>query len=393
MRVIDADGHIIEAEGMFANIDPEFYPRRPIPLFLPSDTVAGALNGIWMIEGKAYPSVGSPGGETLFYTPGSISSQGNSTTLGDQTLEDVEARLAGMDRFQIDQQFLFPTMFLISCVEDVRLEAALFRCYNEYLSKACERANGRLGWTALIPFRDPKEAVKELERASALGASGVFTMGVIFDRQLSDPSFYPIYDAMGELDLPLCVHLGWGSPLATQIFSSNSFFCSASIPVIWGFTFVMTSGLLGRFPKLRVGFIETGSEWVPYTITQVRRHYQLPSLLRDPKRARRRGVDQDYYRDPVDWFREGRAFVTCEIEEDLPYLLKHLGEDGLMLSSDYPHGDPSADESYVAKLEARDDIPEGVKGKLLGDNAARFFRAPRVSAEAGDRVAAATKSC
>lgn len=85
--------------------------------------------------------------------------------------------------------------------------------------------------------------------------------------------------------------------------------------------------------------------------------------------------------------------MTCEIEEDLPYLLKHLGENGLMLSSDYPHGDPSADESYVAKLEARDDIPEGVKGKLLGDNAARFFRAPRVSAEAGDRVAAATKSC
>ena len=80
------------------------------------------------------------------------------------------------------------------------------------------------------------------------------------------------------------------------------------------------------------------------------------------------------YRDPVDWFREGRAFVACEPEEDLPYLLHHLGEDGLMLSSDYPHGDPSADETFVDKIQSRDDISEPVKQKLLGENAARFYR-------------------
>jgi hypothetical protein len=33
--------------------------------------------------------------------------------------------------------------------------------------------------------------------------------------------------------------------------------------------------------------------------------------------------------------------VNCEGDEDFDYLLKHVGEDGLMCSSDFPHGDPS----------------------------------------------------
>ena len=167
--------------------------------------------------------------------------------------------------------------------------------------------------------------------------------------------------------------------MVTQLFEPNAFFCSAAIPVIWGFTFIMTSGLLGRFPKLRVGFIETGAEWVPYTINQVRRSYQPLTVLRDknrpsPFRNRRGGLNRELYRDPVDWFKEGRAFVTCEMDEDIPYLIGRLGEDGLMLSSDYPHGDPSADESYVDKLAVTEELSEPVKVKLLGENAARFYR-------------------
>jgi len=202
-------------------------------------------------------------------------------------------------------------------------------------------------------------------------------MGMIFDHHLNDPLFYPVYEAAGELDLPVCVHLGWGSPGATQLFTDNAFFCSATIPVIWGFVSIMTSGLLGRFPKLRVGFIETGGQWVPYAINQIRRQYRPPTVIRggNGQRIRRPGgINRELYRDPADWFREGRAFVTFETDEDLPHLIKHLGEDGLMMSSDYPHGDPSADETFVSKLQMEEDIPEHVKVKLVGGNAARLYR-------------------
>jgi len=378
MRVLDADGHIFEPEAMFANLEPEFHLRRPVPVSLPLDTDAGDSNRVWLIEGKVAPRVSGRGTTFPGSFPGSPAAETRRATVGSQTLEDVESRLQGMGEFGIQEQVIFPTLFLESIAEDVRLEGALYRAYNDYLSAACAKSHGRLKWTACVPWRDPEAAVAEVRRASDLGAAGIFTMGVIFDHQLDDPLFYPVYEAASELDLPVCVHLGWGSPGATQLFHSNAFFCGATIPVIWGFTFVMTSGLLGRFPKLRIGFIETGAQWVPYVINQVRRHYQPPTVIREGRpRARlprAGGIDRNFYRDPAEWFRDGRAFVTFESEEDLPHLLQHLGEDGLMMSSDYPHGDPSADELFLDKLNLRQDIPDRVKEKLVGGNAARFYR-------------------
>jgi uncharacterized protein len=376
-QVIDADGHVIEGEAMFASLEEEFRLHRPLPVALPPDTAWGQANGVWLIEGKMLPNIGGVGGRTTFSVPGTQRSLKSAASLGDQTLADVEARLAALDRFGIQQQVMYPTMFLVNALQNVQLEAALFRAYNSYMAAACARSHGRLKWAAPVPFRDPQAAVQEVQRVSDLGAAGIFTLGVVFDQHLHDPAFFPIYEAMSALDLPLCIHLGWGAPKVTELFTdANSFFCSATTPVIWSFLYVMAYGLLGRFPKLRVGFIETGAEWVPYLINQLRRRYTPPSKI-TPKiqvGASRDGMDRALYRDPAEWFRDGRAFVACESEEDLPYLLRHLGEDGLMLASDYPHGDPSADEGFVSAIQRRDDVPERVKAKLMGGNAARLYR-------------------
>lgn len=373
MPVLDADGHIHESEAMYAEMEAEFYPRRPVMVKMPNDTLAGDGELLWIIEGKAVPTI-TGRGSTIFTLPGSRRSMTKRATVGNQTLEDVDARLAGMDEIGIDGQAIFPTMFLINAVEDVGLEGAFCRAYNNYLSGAASRSRGRLKWNALIPWREPEAAVTELRRASDLGCSGIFTMGVTYDRQLNDPRFFPIYQAASDLDLPIAIHLGWGSPQATQIFAENAFFCSATVPVIWGFVFVMSSGLLGRFPRLRVGFIETGAQWVPYAINQVRRQYDPPVVRESGRRLDRVRSDTDYYRDPLEWFEQGRVFVTFEEDEDLHHLLKHLGEDALMMSTDYPHGDLSAEHNFVAKLRKRDDISDSVKAKLLGENAARFYR-------------------
>jgi uncharacterized protein len=377
VKVVDADGHVIEPEAMFAHLEEEFWRRRPLPVMLPLDTPAGEANGVWLIEGKMLPNIGGAGGRTTFFMPGTQRSVKSAATVGDQTLEDVEARLAGIDRFGIHQQVLYPTLFLVNAIQDVKLEGALHRAYNTYMAEACAKSHGRLKWNAPVPFRDPEAAVREVQRASDLGAAGIFSLGVVYEQHLNDPAFFPIYDAMSELDLPLCIHLGWGAPRVTELFTdSNAFFCSATTPVIWGFVYVMAYGLLTRFPKLRVGFIETGASWVPYAINQLRRRYHPPSKVAPQTRTilGRDAIDRSLYRDPADWFREGRAFVACESDEDLGYLLHHLGDDALMLASDYPHGDPSADEGFVDEIGKHDEIPDSVKAKLLGGNAARLYR-------------------
>jgi predicted TIM-barrel fold metal-dependent hydrolase len=376
MSVIDADGHIIEPEAMFEHLPEEFYPRRPIPVHMPVDTVRGDFNGCWLIEGKSVPNIGSRG-RTTAPVPWSERSKKIDVTIGSQTLEDMEARVSDLDRFHIDSQIVFPTMFLAAVAEDVKLEGALFHAYNTYVGQACAKSKGRVRWVALLPFRDHEAAVTELRRASDLGASGIFTMGMVWDRNLADPGFFPIYEEAAGLDLPICIHLGWGSPQVTQLFSdSHAFFCSAIVPVMWGFMYTMGAGLLTRFPKLRLGFLETGSAWVPYAIQQIRRRVEPPTVIvyQGQRRPVDNAIDRRYYRDPEEFFRSGRAFVNCEGDEDFDYLLKHVGEDGLMCSSDFPHGDPSAEENYVTRWRERSDMPERVKEKILGKNAARFFR-------------------
>lgn len=375
MTVIDVDGHVIEPEAMFEALPKEFYPRRPVLVYLPTDTEREDFNGCWIIEGKTYPTMGGRG-RTTFFIPGDERSKKMDVRIESQTLADVDARLRDLDRFHIDMEVVFPTMFLASVAEDVKLEGALFQAYNTYLGRACARSSGRLRWVALVPFRAPEASVQEIRRAKELGAVGIFTMGMVWDQTLADPAFFPIYEEAAALGLPICVHLGWSSPPVTNLFTDGqAFFASATIPVIWGFTYTMGAGLLTRFPKLRLGFFESGAEWVPYAIKQLRRRVKPISVIRG--QARRptfgTGLDPGYYRDPEELFRSGRAFVNCEGDEDFDYLLKHLGEDALMCSSDFPHGDPSAEENYVTSWRDRTDVPDRIKEKVLGGNAARFF--------------------
>ena len=54
--VIDADTHIAESEAMWQMIDEKMYPRRPVLLSLPDDTLYGGWNATWLIDGNISPS-------------------------------------------------------------------------------------------------------------------------------------------------------------------------------------------------------------------------------------------------------------------------------------------------------------------------------------------------
>jgi predicted TIM-barrel fold metal-dependent hydrolase len=63
--------------------------------------------------------------------------------------------------------------------------------------------------------------------------------------------------------------------------------------------------------------------------------------------------------------------VTCQVDEDLPYLLRCAGEDNLMVGSDYAHSDPSQEGDFVERLQewvVRGEIEARVADKILWDN-------------------------
>jgi predicted TIM-barrel fold metal-dependent hydrolase len=70
--------------------------------------------------------------------------------------------------------------------------------------------------------------------------------------------------------------------------------------------------------------------------------------------------------------RDCEIYFTCEAEEKLvPQVIEFVGEDRIMISADMPHGE--AREGSVEEIRERADLSDAVKGRLLGDNAAKFY--------------------
>ena len=89
-----------------------------------------------------------------------------------QELTDIETRLRDLDAMKINKQVVYPTLFLTTTAEDVELEAALLRCYNDFMADACSKTEGRIRFAALVPIRDAAESIKELGRAQETGGGG-----------------------------------------------------------------------------------------------------------------------------------------------------------------------------------------------------------------------------
>jgi uncharacterized protein len=352
MTVVDADGHVEESPAMFEYLDKECYPRRPLAVPLGRDTAYGDWNAVWLIDGKTYPQIVGRGG-SRFRTPTSMEgARTKSVSIPAQELTDVPARLQDLAAMRIDQQVIYPTMFLTTTTDDVVLEAALMRAYNDFLADACQQSGGKLHFAAVVPVRDGAEAAGEVRRARELGAVAVMTLGVAWDKHLNHPSLYPFYEAAADAGLPVAIHFGWGCPGLSDTFTGLdpvSPFNGASLPVLMGFKSIMSGGIMARFPQLKVAFLEAGSAWLPWTIQQVRR-------------------DGSCDRDPADYFHEGRAYISCEMDEDLNYLVSCIGEDAIVVASDYPHADPSREEHMVDAVMSREDVPLRMREKVLGAN-------------------------
>lgn len=356
MKAFDADGHVEESVAMFQLLDKEYYDRRPIPLAFSPDTAYRGNNAVWLINGEAYPKLLGKGG-VRFSTPTTMeNARQKPSSIPAQEMTDVAARLRDLDRFGIDKQVVFPTLFLTTTSEELKLEAALLRAYNTFVAQACATSQGRVKFACIVPIRDVEASIRELQRARSLGAVAVMLLGVAWDRNLGDRDLYPFYEAAANLDMPVCIHFGWGCPAVTNAFDASATFNSATLPVLMGVRSVLQADLLEAIPRLRLAFLETGAAWVPWMLQQIRRGGRTA-------------------KDPSDYFREGRVFVACEADEDINYLVNSIGEDCFVVASDYPHGDPSHEDNIMDAILGREDLSDRVREKILSTNPQSLYGA------------------
>ena len=111
--------------------------------------------------------------------------------------------------------------------------------------------------------------------------------------------------------------------------------------------------------------------WAPFVAYDLRRQQ-----LRQQGRASTSVLGVPLIEVPVNVFEENRIYITCQVDEDLPYIIKTVGEDNLMVGSDYTHRDPSMELEFRKELQARadkGDIPQSAVQKILYNNPKAFY--------------------
>jgi len=99
------------------------------------------------------------------------------------------------------------------------------------------------------------------------------------------------------------------------------------------------------------------SQWVPYAVHDFARRFE------------RNGINVD----KSEVLRKNKIWVTCQTDDDLPYVLRYAGDDMLVIGTDYGHNDTSSEILALRKLKEDGAVPAHVVKKILDDNARTLY--------------------
>lgn len=262
-------------------------------------------------------------------------------------------RLAFMDRNGINMQVL---SYGNQSPQNLAPEQSvpLSRLANDELAKVVAKKPDRFAGLAVLPVGDPQAAVVELNRAvKKLGLRGVLLKGNYQNRFFDDPFFFPIFEAIAALDVPVYFHPSFipqtvtehyfegnqWSDVVTGILSSAGYgwHMDVGIQVLR----LITSGIFDRLPGLKVISGHWG-EFVPMFLERLDDELTAYASLKHPF--------SHYYRRNV--------YVTPSgilSDPQLQFMLAEMGADHLMYSLDYPYKQPIASDQFLDRADLTDE--------------------------------------
>ncbi len=365
-RMIDAEMHVMEPVDLWERyIDAEFKARAPRRLSERRWDIRTVVEGQVM---AAMPHGDWPARSDV-----------EEKALGDRYAEEIArdfdpaSQVRAMDKEGLDLAVLFPTsaMYVTAFdAMDARFAAAACRAYNDWLHDYIQAADPkRLFGAAAISPHDVGSAVAETRRAvSQLGMKAIFLRpNIVNNRPWHDRYYDSLWSVCQELNVPVGFHETTGSRMraaGTDRFQQMGIvhISTHSMEQMLACLDIIMGGVMERFPRLRVAFLEAQCGWLPFWLRRMDDHHEWREPYGEMTHLPLR--PSEYFR------RQGFCAVECD-EELVKHVVDAFGDETLVTTTDYPHGDskyPNAMDRFLTLP-----ISDASKQKILWDNVLRLY--------------------
>jgi predicted TIM-barrel fold metal-dependent hydrolase len=375
MKVIDADAHMHEPQYLWERyVEPKYRDRVPKVAFMDGNRMVYEPDGKIIKKGE------------LQQGPAESATKAMEEKYGEAFRQwwSPEIRLKDMDRLGWDVQVILPTgnngnFAYRVALKDLELGAAMCRAYNNWAHDYCSVNPKRLKFVAILPGSDIGEMVKEARRAvQELGAVSVRNPLLPEGKWLHDPENDRLWELACELDFPISAHGEYREhrfqpfrklegnrrdslQLSLRGLDHALGFPCDNMNTLGHFIF---TGMLERFPKLRLGVLESNAAWLPFWLWRMNQHsHGRNSVMGKPDHLSML---------PSEYFKR-QCFIACDSDEEtLPHVVDYLKGENIIWNTDYPHADAPEPAKALPDLDAQP-ISEDAKRKILWDNSVKFF--------------------
>ena len=285
---------------------------------------------------------------------------------------DPVARLADMDLNRTERSLCFPfiTRFCGQMFLEAKDKSLAGRCvtaYNDWMiDEWCGDSGGRLLPVCLIPLWDPVSAAGEIRRNAARGCRAVtfpempHHLGL---PSIHDPDGYwdPVFRACDETATVVCMHIGSGSkmaetsPFAPRGANTALTFSMAQLSLVeW-----LVSGLLVRFPNLKIAYSESQIGWIPFILERLdnvfahKTYAELPTVITQPPST----------------YVPGRVYGCFFDDETGLRNRDSIGVSQLVFEIDYPHQDTTWPNTHLVVERMAEQVTPQELERIVRTNA------------------------
>ena len=369
LQLISSDSHVSEPSDLWVErTDTKYRDRAPRVVLNPE----GQEGAYFVYEG--YPPHNLAIGLGAGKTPEELAAFLKTGTYADARPGgwDPAQRLPDMALDGVEAEVLYTTLgFRLFWLKDAGLQRACFRVYNDWLAAYCSYAPKRLKGLALISLYDPKEGAQELERCAKMGLKGAMIWcSPPADQPYSSPLYDPFWAAAQELDMPVSLHAITGIERIQWEYGAEKRAMRQTVTpheIEKSFSILILSGVLERFPRLKIVSAENNCGWLPYYLQRMDRGFARfgPSGTVTPWPTKLTLKPSEYFR---------RQMYCTFIDDSFGVASRHwIGVDNVMWSSDYPHTASTWPHSRAIIERDFKDVSEAEKRKIVRENAAKLY--------------------